>query len=257
MEKPVLFGESGSEMLGILHIPECKTDYPKPAVIFCHSFKNEKTGPHRIFVKMARKLAANGIVAFRFDFRGSGDSTGDFIDTTISGQIEDALMAIDYVSQLDRVNELQLGILGLSLGGTVAASAAAQMDKIKALVLWSAVADIERVFLAQKPKSYDKERVEKQGYIDLSGFKLGNEFIAEIGEIDPLAQLEDYDSLAFLVHGSEDEIVPIENTERYYNIFDSESCKKHIVIGSDHTYNKHEWETEVLEKTQEWLIENL
>ncbi|ADL12851.1 alpha/beta hydrolase [Acetohalobium arabaticum] len=257
MEKPILFGESKSEMLGILHTPECKTDYPKPAVIFCHGFQGNKIGPHRIFVKMARKLAANGITVFRFDYRGSGDSSGDFIDTTISGQIEDTLTAIDYVRQLDRVNESQLGLLGLSLGGAVAALATARTDKIKALVLWSAVADIQKVFLAQRPENYDEEKVNKQGYIDLDGYRLGSRFIAEIGEIDPLAEVEGDNNSVFLVHGSEDEVVPIENTDKYYNTFSSEVCKKHIVVGSDHTYSKHEWESEVLDKTEEWLIENL
>ncbi|SJZ87967.1 alpha/beta hydrolase [Selenihalanaerobacter shriftii] len=257
MEKPVLFGKGAKKMLGILHIPDCKTDYPKPAVILCHGFKGNKIGPHRIFVKMARNLAENGIVAFRFDYRGSGDSFGDFKETTISGQVEDALEAVELISQLDEVNSSQLGLLGLSLGGAVAACTAAKSQNIKALVLWSAVAEIQKVFLAQKPKDNALQTLDEQGYIDLDGSKLGKDFVNEINEINPLSRIKKYKNLLFLVHGSEDEVVPVENTEAYYDNSIAEECQKHIVAGADHTYNNSDWEEEVLNKTLQWLIENL
>lgn len=259
MEKPILFGESGEEMMGVLHIPKCKTNYPKPAMIFCHGFKGDKIGPHRIFVKMARKLAKNGIAVFRFDYRGSGDSSGFFAETTISGQIADALIAINFVSGLEVVNESQLGLLGFSLGGAIATCAAARSQQIENLVLWSAVADIKQVFLDQQPEKAENnlDKIQEQGYIDLNGFKLGKEFIEEIAEIKPLDEIKDYQNSIFLLHGSEDETVPLENTEKYYDVACTSGCKKHIIIGADHKYNKCEWEDKVLDKTLEWLIESL
>jgi len=257
LEKPVRFGESGEEMFGVLHIPECKTSYPKPAVIFCHGFKGDKVGPHRLFVKMARRLAKNGILVFRFDYRGCGESLGRFVDTTISSQIDDTLTAINFVSQLKRVNSSQLGLLGLSLGGAVASCAAARSKQIKALVLWSAVADIQKVFLSQRPEDGSLEQINEKGYIDLEGFRLGKEFVMEVNQINPLTEIKEYKDLVFLAHGSEDEVVPIENIESYYDTVITKKCQKHIVVGADHTYNSYEWEKEVMEKTQQWLIENL
>jgi hypothetical protein len=257
MEKPILFGESENKMVGILHTPECKTDYPKPAMVFCHGFKGDKVGPHRIFVKMARKLAQNGIIVFRFDCRGSGDSSGNFEETTISGQINGTLQAVKFISQLKDVNNSQLALLGLSLGGAIAACAAGRSQKIKNLVLWSAVADIQQVFLEQQPADDSLNKLEGNGYIDLDGFKLGKDFVEGIGEIDPVSELSNYKNSIFLVHGSEDEVVPVENTEMYYDAVCTKNCKKDIIVGADHTYNRYEWESQVLDKTLEWLIENL
>ncbi|MGM0472029.1 MAG: alpha/beta hydrolase [Bacillota bacterium] len=257
MEEPIRFGESGAEMNGILHAPVCKTDYPKPAVVLCHGFRANKVGPHRIFVKLARKLAANGIVVFRFDYRGSGDSSGDFADSTISSQIKDVFTAIEYVSQLEMVNQSQLGLLGLSLGGAIAATVAGRSERIKALVLWSAVADLEEMLAVHQPEGYSADKLEEQGYIDFEGFKLSSDFIVGMNQIQPLVEIDDYNQPVFLVHGSEDEVVPVNHTEQYYDTVSSEVCQKHIIVGADHTYNQLEWESEALERTEQWLIENM
>ncbi|MCK8823868.1 alpha/beta hydrolase [Fuchsiella alkaliacetigena] len=256
MEKPVLFGKEGSEMVGILHIPDSKTDYPKPAVIICHGFKGDKVGPHRIFVKMARKLAEKGIVAFRFDFRGSGDSKGSFKETKISSQIEDGLEAIKFVSKLEQVNSSRLALLGFSLGGLIASCVAARSTGVKFLVLWSAIADLEEVFTA-KSSAENLASLNEQGYMDLGGLKLGANFVEELEQIEPLAEIEEYQGSAFIIHGSEDQVVPVKHSEEYYDLFSAQNCRKHIVLGADHTYNKSEWEAEVLNRTSQWLIENI
>lgn len=48
---------------------------PLPAVILLNSGLLHRVGPNRFYVKMARRLAAMGVVALRFDLSGIGDST--------------------------------------------------------------------------------------------------------------------------------------------------------------------------------------
>ena len=69
----------------ILHLPTAR-DASCPAVAFFHGFTGTKVEPHRIFVKTARELAAIGFYVLRFDFRGCGDSAGDFSEMTIGGE---------------------------------------------------------------------------------------------------------------------------------------------------------------------------
>lgn len=45
-----------------------------PAVILLNAGIIHRVGPHRLYVKMARRLAAMGFVVLRFDFSGVGDS---------------------------------------------------------------------------------------------------------------------------------------------------------------------------------------
>ncbi len=51
-------------------------------VVFCHGYRSSSTGPSRFFVRAARKLAENNISSLRFDQYGSGNSEGDFLDSS-------------------------------------------------------------------------------------------------------------------------------------------------------------------------------
>lgn len=132
-ESAVQIEVDGEQLQGILHEPKTAA---ATAVICLHGWSGSRIGPHRIFVETARKLAAQGARVLRFDFRGRGDSTGDAATTTIPGMVEDALRAIDWMSQREGVERILL--LGICSGGKVAVSAAARDPRVAGLVLWSA-----------------------------------------------------------------------------------------------------------------------
>jgi exosortase A-associated hydrolase 1 len=70
----------GEQLLGILHLPSlqhCPGPYDR-AVLILVGGPQYRVGSHRQFVLTARHLAAAGFPVLRFDFRGMGDSTGDF-----------------------------------------------------------------------------------------------------------------------------------------------------------------------------------
>ena len=109
-------------MVGMLHLPEEKG--PFPAVAIYHGFTGTKVEPHRLFVKMSRALVQKGIAGTLWIFRGSGDSEGDFADMTVSGEIADAIRVLDFLQEQPEVDGERLGVLGLSMGGAIAASVA-------------------------------------------------------------------------------------------------------------------------------------
>ena len=53
-------------------------------VIFCHGFRGTSIGPNRFFVRLARKLQEKGIGTFRFDQYGSGNSEGNFLNSSFN-----------------------------------------------------------------------------------------------------------------------------------------------------------------------------
>src|SRR5512135_3017139 len=111
MEVQVEFASGGEAVFGVLHVPEA---VPSPGVVMCHGFTGNKSEAHRLFVGAARSFCARGLAVLRFDFRGSGDSGGEFREMTVSREVEDAGAALDFLSGRREVTGRGLGVLGLS-----------------------------------------------------------------------------------------------------------------------------------------------
>jgi len=71
-EEAVQFGEAGS-LVGIV-TSGAHANSNQPAVLLLNPGIVHHTGPGRIYVKIARALAAQGFTVLRFDFSGIGDS---------------------------------------------------------------------------------------------------------------------------------------------------------------------------------------
>ncbi|MDJ1009363.1 MAG: alpha/beta fold hydrolase [Paracoccaceae bacterium] len=132
----------GGAVAATLETPE---GGPAPVVLMLHGFgstRDELTIPSAeegVFVRAARVLAEAGYASLRVDFRGSGESDGAWEDTTFSGQIADALAAIEMLEASDAVDGSRLAILGWSQGALVGAHAAAASEAVDGLVLLSPV----------------------------------------------------------------------------------------------------------------------
>ncbi len=71
-ERPFIVGD-GKPLFGLLSEPEGPGPVEE-AVVFLNSGADYHIGPHRIFVPLARECAAAGLLAYRFDLQGLGDS---------------------------------------------------------------------------------------------------------------------------------------------------------------------------------------
>jgi pimeloyl-ACP methyl ester carboxylesterase len=107
-------------------------------VILTHGFTGLKSETGRLFVVTARALADRGLDALRFDFMGSGDSSGEFSAMTPCTEIADLHAVVDWAR---RRGYRHIGVLGLSLGGGVSICAVAgrPVGEIAALCTWSSV----------------------------------------------------------------------------------------------------------------------
>jgi pimeloyl-ACP methyl ester carboxylesterase len=88
-----------------------------------HGWGTYRDGPHEMLAKMARALAATGLAVLRFDFRGRGESPGDYLATDLDSMIDDAVAASSFLRSEARVGEV-VGV-GLCSGANVALAATA------------------------------------------------------------------------------------------------------------------------------------
>ena len=257
METPVVFDSKGQQVVGMMHLPDGRGRFP--GALLLHGFTGTKTEIHRMFVKLSRKLADHGIASLRFDFRGSGDSAGDFEDMTIRSEVADALEALKFLARHKRVNSRRLALIGMSMGGAIASHVVArEKSRIKSLALWAPVAEGEGI-LDELSTPEAVASLAQTGITDHDGNLVGVPFIRQFAEMRPLREVIKSKCPVLIVHGSRDQTVPVHHAEMYERALRSPKriVKKVIIEGADHTFNKHVWESRAIDETLDWLAETL
>lgn len=182
-----------------------------PIVIMCHGFGSGKAGVSN--TDLSARLIKVGLSVFNVDFTGCGESEGSENDRTPLQGIDDLESA---VRDLDRKD---FALYGSSYGGWLSIVFASR-NPVLALGLKCPVSS----WIAENlPRAKD------------------NAYIAE--EIPGLEQVEGYDlykmaenikSPTLIVHGSEDEVVPLSQSQKLLKALGGEK-KLSIIRGGVHT----------------------
>lgn len=203
----VTLESEGLKLFGILHLPEVALHSKVPAVMFCHGFGGNKSGKLRLAVRLAEQLSLAGIASLRIDFRGSGDSEGDFADTTIQTQLEDAKIALEYLLNLPTIDADRIAIMGRSLGGAIATHLAAATPNIKALALWCPLFDARP--WVQKQQNSTKN-------FHFLGQSLSSTCIQQFTDLDTATPIKTLDAIPMLVvRAAKDEVLTGYHDEQY------------------------------------------
>jgi dipeptidyl aminopeptidase/acylaminoacyl peptidase len=145
MEQAISFTSNGLALQGFLHLPGGTGR--RPGLVLCHGFGGSCRGAGH--PELAQALTQAGYVALRFDFRGCGQSEGKRGDVIVDEEIADLRRAIDFLIAQPRVDAARIGVIGASLGGSVAIEVAASDARVKACVANGSIGNGERRFRAQ------------------------------------------------------------------------------------------------------------
>jgi len=220
-EKIYLKNKDGLRLCGILTKPQKET---KKCIILCHGITVTKD-EGGIFTELAQKLANNGFAVFRFDFRGHGESEGDSIDLTITGEERDLEATVKFLQNLGFHN---FGITVASFGGgAVSLFVAKNKNLINALVLWNTIIDYHSILQPELPWPKENfgekamEKLEKQGYIEIGSrkFKVGKALFAELRQLEPWKIMQNLKIPMLFIHGDKDTYVPYGDSVKYSKLF--------------------------------------
>ena len=241
----------GKLLRGMIHRPAGANARSKaPAVIFFHGFTGDRMESHWIFIKCARALAREGIASLRFDFYGSGESEGEFIEATLQGEIADARSAVRFMQRQETIDAARLGLCGLSLGGCVA-SCVAQAAKAKALVLWSPVA--HPAILQTLSEKLGKPSANHPDGFEYDAREISSRFLKDAAKVDPLSAVRRFSKPTLIIHPGKDESVPLSHAEDFLQASGAKIKEKVIIPGADHTFASVAWESEVIGRTVGWF----
>jgi uncharacterized protein len=266
------FDVNGERCHGMLHLPPKSFTGPHPCVTLLHGFSGTMIEPHRIFVHIARALAANGIAAYRFDFRGNGSSEGNFEDMTSGRELEDARAALRMLGARGDLDRSRFGLLGYSLGGMIAALTAG-LEPLKALCLVApatpdlivsrrfgelrdplairaAFAEGLRDLELPPGMAFDAAR----GVLDMYGHPVSSRFFEDACTLDSLKAVQNHRGSSLIVHGEKDVAVPLEIGQEYAKTLDAPIT---IIKESNHGFDALSWHQQCLEATTQFFQEQL
>ncbi len=134
---PFFFGDSAAPLYGVSHSPQ-GDQYRSIAVLLCNPVGHEYIRSHRTIRRLADALSRRGYHVLRFDYHGTGDSSGDFDESDLSGWCADIKVAADELEALSGLN--RVCAIGLRLGALLAYKADAEC-KFNKLLMWDPIID--------------------------------------------------------------------------------------------------------------------
>ncbi|KAI5056710.1 hypothetical protein GOP47_0028528 [Adiantum capillus-veneris] len=246
-EKLSIVNSSGERLVGIL-----QDTGSKELVILCHGLNSSKDVG--LLVSLAKALSQAGLSVFRFDFSGNGESEGEFQFGSYSKETIDLHDVVLHWIEEGRVVK---AILGHSKGGSSVLLYASKFKEVSTIVNASGRLDL-KAGLDKLLSSDYLERLEA-GPITVKNpsgntmFGVTKESLMERLSTDLVAAIQTIpkDIRVMSVHGSEDELVPVENAHMCDKLIANHTLE--IIEGADHMYSQHE--KELGETVKKFILE--
>lgn len=201
-------GSDGNNLSGLLEHPAGQT---RAFALFAHCFTCGKDIASAS--RISRALVARGYAVLRFDFTGLGSSDGDFANTNFSSNVEDLVLAADYLRDNWKPPRL---LIGHSLGGTAVLKAAQRIPESAGVVTIGSPADASHV---AKQFACDIETIEQEGQaeVDLAGrkFTIKKQFLDDIQE-QKMDHISRMNKALLVMHSPVDITVSINEAEKIY-----------------------------------------
>ncbi len=131
---PHYFGPVERRRFSMLHWPPGDV---KGCALICPPIGYENVCAHQTLRQLARQLSDRGIVAMRIDYDGTGNSIGDERDTSrVQSWTQSVRDALDELATLGCGPPV---VIGVRLGGTIAASCLSAESNVSGLILWDPI----------------------------------------------------------------------------------------------------------------------
>jgi putative redox protein len=192
---------------GYLVRPDLEPGRSCGLLLLCHGFPagpKGAAGAAHTYPQLADRLTAEaGWAVLTFNFRGTGESEGDF---SLGGWMDDLRAAVDHALALPQISGVWLA--GFSTGGSLALCGAGEDERVRGVAALAAPADFSQ--WAAAPDRLLAEAGDL-GVVRSAGFPDDPDAWArELDELRPLALVGKVPPRPLLiVHGGDDTVVPV------------------------------------------------
>ncbi|MEP2025739.1 MAG: prolyl oligopeptidase family serine peptidase [Reichenbachiella sp.] len=253
------------------YVPDGKQ---KPVILFVHGFKGFKDAMH--FNMIADQMAESGFVYVKMNLSHNGvtpDHPQEFVDleafanNNFSIELDDIKVVIDLIAQeglaieSKEIDWTKLYLSGHSRGGAVSILTACEDIRIKKLVTWAAVPDLERFWSAKFLEEWKAKGVQYIKNMRTNQDMPLNYQMVEDFERTPErfrigSQMTKLDIPFLAIHGDADETVPVESLLVLKSFYPSVEALR--IAGAGHTFGgKHPWLETALPEHSQILVDRM
>ncbi len=225
---------------------------PRPAVIVVHGFKGFKDWG--LWPALAERIARAGLSAITLNLSGSGvDDSGEFVHAerfghnTFSAELQDLRRVADELHDggLGVAPPSAVGVLGHSRGGGVAVLQTAGDPRVRALVTWAAISTVQRWPAPQRAAwraaGVNQVKNARTGQVLPLYTDVLDDVERNASALDIAAAARRIAVPWLLIHGTEDDAVPLAEGERLAAA--APSARFVPVDGAGHTFGAvHPWQ---------------
>ena len=134
--KAFYFGHAERQLFGVYHPPTGPRQLGH-SVLLCYPGVHEYNTSHWAFRRLAKALSSAGYHVLRFDYHGTGDSSGELEEAGPSVWTDDIVTAANELKDISRAR--RFSVVGMRLGASLALKAVRRIPRTKTLVLWDPV----------------------------------------------------------------------------------------------------------------------
>jgi fermentation-respiration switch protein FrsA (DUF1100 family) len=222
---------------GQLYLPETE-QAPYPAVCICHGVPAKKPDPgNGGYPLLAERICNQGLAVMIFNFRGTGSSEGNL---DILGWTSDLKAVIDYLFTVPEVDRAHVSLLGFSGGAAVSVFVASADSRISSVAACACPAEFTFLTQTDNPQSII-DHFRCIGAIRNRDFPpSAKEWFDHFTEINPVEYIGGIAPRPLLlVHGDQDETVPLSHARELYNRA-SEPKQMVIINGAGHRLRQND-----------------
>jgi len=240
-----------------------------PVVVFCHGYKGFKDwGPWHL---VAKTMADAGFFCVKMNFSHNGVAHTDLTDITdpeafgqnnFSLELDDLGLLIDWLTSDNEeyrhyMDTDDLSLIGHSRGAITVLLKTLEDERVRRVATWAGAFNIKKFVELEDDVTW-----REKGFVDVIngrtkqsypvGYQFKQDYIDNNERLNLQAQIKNLDQPLLLVHGDNDDVAPITNSEKI------NMAIKHALflkLEGNHTFGaSHPWESDRLPEDLEDVV---